>query len=89
MSPSQKAVQGIHAAIESANAGYLKNHENVVFCCLKNSEELSKFSELLLANNIDHKSFVEPDLDNKLTAIATQTVYNSSRKLFSKLKLVK
>ena len=88
LSSSQKAVQGIHAAIESAKAGYLKNHENLVFCRVPDTDALRSFCEFLSSKGIKYKEFLEPFYDNKLTAIATETVYGADRKLFSNLKLV-
>lgn len=88
LTPSQKSVQGIHAAIESAKAGYLDHHENVVFCSLPDSQDLANFCSKLDQQEIAYKAFIEPDLDNKLTAVATKTVYGSERKIFKELKLV-
>ncbi len=89
LSSSQKAVQGIHASVESANAGFLKEPHNLVFCSVPSSQDLNNLCSLLELKSIDHKTFIEPDLDNKLTAIATKVVFGDDRKHFSNLKLVR
>lgn len=90
LSSSQKAVQGIHAAIESAKSGLLTGqHPNVVFCAVPDSESLNRLSDKLLFRNVEHRVFTEPDLNDKVTAIATRTVQGSERKLFSNLRLVR
>ena len=61
-------------------------HPHLVFCKTNNLEkELSRLRE----NNISHKPFYEPDLDNRLTAIATEPISGDSRKHFRKLQLVR
>ena len=80
----------MHAIIESTKAGLIEGpHPNLVFCTVPDSESLSQLSKKLQARDVDHRIFVEPDLDDKLTAIATRTVNGKERKLFSNLPLVR
>ena len=48
------------------------------------SADLEKYKTILISRGIDFSEFHEPDLDNKLTAIACE---NNDR-LFRKLKLI-
>lgn len=90
LSGPQKAVQGMHAILESTKAGLIQGpHPNLVFCKVPDSDALRRWSQKLQARDIDFRTFVEPDLDDKLTAIATRCVSGSERKLFSNLPLVR
>jgi len=80
----------MHAAIESARSGLITGpHPNLVFCMVPDSESLSQLSKKLKIREVDHRIFVEPDLDDKPTAIATRTVSGKERKLFSNFPLVR
>lgn len=91
LSQSQQAVQGMHAAIEAARQGLIKSdtkHPHLVFCSVSDEFDLVEYSTKLESKGIRYQVFLEPDIGNKLTAIATEPIYGSNRKIFRNLKLV-
>jgi len=79
----------MHAVLEASRTGILDSnnpHPHIVFCKTNN---LQKEIDKLNINNIQYNTFIEPDLDNSLTAIATEPIMGDGRKLFNKLQLVK
>ena len=79
----------MHALIECSRSGLIiGEHPNLVFCSVPTSQDLVDLCSLLELKSIDYRTFVEPDLDDKLTAIATKVVFGKDRKPFSKLELV-
>lgn len=89
LTTAQQAVQGAHSAIEAARVGIIPAngpHPHLVFCKTNNLEkELSRLQEL----DISYCPFYEPDLDNRLTAIATEPIFGDLRTVFRKLQLVR
>lgn len=91
MSGPQICVQTAHATLEVARANLIdpkSDHPSLIVCGVKNEEELISFSQELLSKNIRFKSFYEADLNNELTAIATEPVLQENRKHFKKLPLI-
>ena len=90
LSIEQQAVQGCHASIEMARTYMNKQEEipHLVFCNTT-IERLEFLIEKLKFKGITFSEFYEPDIGNKLTAIATVPIYGKDRKVFSNLKLLK
>jgi hypothetical protein len=88
----QQAVQSCHAAIEAANAfklDHLPDHPSVIICSAKNEQKLHSIRKYLIENGIQHAHFYESDLDDQLTALATEPVHGERRQLFRKFQLLK
>lgn len=89
LSIAQQAVQGSHAAIEAVRCGIIPSngpHPHLVFCKTNNlDKELLRLHE----SGISHQPFYEPDLGDRLTAIATEPVFGDLRGNFRKLQLVR
>ena len=87
----QQAVQSTHAAIEAAR--YLIppqiEHPHVIICGVGDEMNLKKEASHLSLFGIKYKPFYEADIDNQLTAIATEPIYGKDRKHFKKFKLLK
>lgn len=89
LSPGQQLAQSVHAAIE-----YQHEHKNsainwhnvsnsvVCMCC----DDLEALLTRADAKGISYSVFREPDMDNRLTAVAFEPTAGS-RKLTSNLKL--
>lgn len=92
LNPGQKLAQAIHAAIEFTQqhprltANWHQVSNSVV---ILETKDLEAFREKLFFDcrpDIVHSCFYEPDLDNKLTAIALEPT-EETRKLTSSLRL--
>lgn len=89
LSQAQKAVQGTHAAIESARA-FLSpedEHPSIIMLIVKSEAKL-KDTLAKLEPHMRIKTFHEPDRNNELTAIATEPIHGESRKLLSRYQLL-
>lgn len=87
---AQKAVQGMHAAIESTRE-FIKPdhiHPSLVLCIVKNESKLKKVIQELHDNKIKIKTFREPDLNDSITAIATEPLVGAKRNLLSRFQLL-
>ena len=89
LSPPVQAVQGIHAAIEATKAFNQPDHPYLVLCSVKNEQRLFCAMKKLQKNGIEFKPFFEPDLDNQLTAIATEPLQGDNRKILKEFQLLK
>lgn len=81
LSTSQQAVQCSHAAIDSAkhfDLGSLPDHPYLVILAVKNESKLHRVTKHLVEHGIKFVHFYESDLDNQLTAIATQPIAEDS-----------
>lgn len=90
LSDAQKAVQGTHAAIE-ATREFIKPthiHPSLVLCIVKSETKLKRVIQELYDNGIRIKSFREPDLDNSITAIATEPLVGFKRTVLSRFQLL-
>jgi len=86
----QQAVQSIHAAIEAARCGLIPPdipHPHIVLCSVSDEISLKEHIHRLDEYGIKYKSFFEPDRNNELTAIATEPILGSRRKIFNKIPL--
>lgn len=58
-------------------------------CGVKNESALFKAIEQLNSQGIKCQWFIEPDMGNQFTALATEPVYGETRKLFRKYQILK
>lgn len=87
LKPSHKACQGGHAI-----AQYFLDHDKpknwnngtMILLKTKDEKELKKWKEKLNLLDIKHSEFIEPDLNNSLTAISCI----HTGEIFKKLKLL-
>jgi len=86
---AQQSVQAMHAAMEAYKryCWISSNHPHLVFCSVKNTQKLHKCISKLTDSNIKHYQWHEPDLDNALTAIATEPIQGEQRKIFNHYQL--
>jgi len=90
LSPSQVAVQSCHAVIEASKAfrlDKLKEHPSVIILSAKNETKLNRVRKYLVEQGICHVHFCEPDIEDQLTAIATEPIDGERRELLSKYQL--
>lgn len=81
-------MQASHAAYEAGKFGNLENEiKSLVLCEVANERELLKAQAKLKRRGIDLVLFLEPDIGNQATALATLPLNDNQRKLMSKFKL--
>lgn len=88
----QIAVQSSHACIEATKAfdiASLEDHPSVIIIGIKNEQKLHQVRKYLMESGIRHVHFYETDMDDQLTALATEPVHGERRKLFRKFQLLK
>ncbi len=93
LSLEQQSVQAIHASIETARLlGNDKEekweHPHLVLCGVENENALKNTIQRLVKNNIPFSYFVEPDLNNEITAIATFPLRGEKRDVMSRYQLL-
>ena len=86
LTKSQKTVQSIHAASEYLLKENGHGWSNGTVVCLKvrNEFELNILTNKLKIKKISYQTFLEPDLNNSLTAIALV----SEKRMFDDLSLL-
>ena len=86
LNPSYQAVQGGHAVAELLLRGPTLSWDNgtMVYLGVKDEDELKYWAEKLEFKDIDFAGFIEPDLNNEMTALATV----HTGEVFSNLKLL-
>lgn len=92
LSMPQVAVQSCHACIEATKAfevEKLQEHPSVIILAAKSEAKLQQIRQFLIANGIRHVHFYEADLNDQLTAIATEPIHGEKRDLFRKFQLIK
>jgi hypothetical protein len=91
ISPGQQVVQACHAAAKAAVLynGKLEVDPHVVVCGVKTETALFRAIEKLNENGIRCQWFIEPDMGNQVTAIATEPVYGDARRVFRNYQLLK
>lgn len=92
ISAVQQAVQACHASIEAAKAFSLEDlheHPSVIILSIKNESKLHEIRNYLIDNGIQHVHFYEPDIDDQLTALATEPIFGDRRRLFRKFQLLR
>ncbi len=90
MTVPTQSVQAIHASIE-ATKRFPQPAETVyvVLCSVRNETKLRNALEFIRGHGVKCADFREPDLDNELTAIATEPVYQDKRHIFRKFQIMK
>ena len=91
LTPSQIAVQSCHAAIEATRNGLIPpeiEHPNLVLIGSENLPALLQIRAKLRTLGIRFQEFVEPDIGNQITAIATAPLSGDIRKHFKKYQLL-
>lgn len=91
LSKPQQIVQSSHAAIEAARFYLTENskHPFVIVCGIPSEEYFQEIFQYLECKSIKFQIFREPDIGNKITAIATQPLDRYRKKVMSKFQLIK
>ena len=86
LSTSQQAVQAGHALAEYLMHGPFSRWQNgtLIYLGVKGRNQLENIKKKFERENIPHMEFREPDLDNQITAIAT----DQHNKYIDKLNLL-
>lgn len=87
---SQQVVQASHACIEASRV-FLEpdtEHPHLVVIGVKNQNKLKKCIEHLKQLNICHEEFIEPDIGNEITAVATVPISGDIRTHLAKYCLL-
>lgn len=90
LTPAQQAVQACHAVLEASK--FLKSdeeHPHLVLCGVKTEAALFKAIEKLNEQGIKCQWFIEPDIGNQVTALATEPVYGDTRRVFRNYQILK
>lgn len=86
---AHQAVQAIHAGISAARdlipEGMI--HPNLVLCTVPNRDWLTAIEDKCTQAGIASRVFLEADMNDEPTALATQPVGKEMRKLFRDLPL--
>jgi len=88
----QQIVQACHSSIEVARNSLVSpcdEHPSVILLGVKSESHLNKVEKHLSSLGIDHRFFVEPDLDNQITSICTEPVGSEMRSSFRKYQCLK
>jgi hypothetical protein len=91
LSSSQKMVQACHACIEAARLGLVDpeaEHPHLALLAVSSQRELLKAADRLDRAGVPYKQFLEPDLDNSITALCTAPVSGETRRLFRRYQLL-
>jgi len=84
LSPEQIIVQSNHASIELGHrlgeTGSSISNLHIALIGVDNLSALEDVGELLRKNNFDYTFFLEPDLNNEMTAIASYPIKNSQKR---------
>ena len=90
--PGSQAVQAAHAAIDFQHQyptiaqHWNKNSNYLIFLSVENEQELKRFIQKFQIYDLKHTVFVEPDLDNQITAVCVEPS-ERTQKLCSHLPL--
>jgi len=89
--PAQQVVQSCHAAFEAARsflpAG--QEHPHIIVCQVRDELTLRQSLDKLQTHGVRCRAFLEPDLGNELTALATEPVFDGTRRLFRRFPLLR
>ena len=75
-------------ATKAFNLERLSDHPSVIILSAKNENRLHRVRKYLIDNSIQHVHFYEPDMDDELTALATEPICGSKRDLLRKYQLL-
>lgn len=91
LSRPQQAVQACHAAIEATKA-YTDistlEHPHVIIVSIENESKLRATIPKLAEAGIAVREFIEPDIGNQMTAIASRPVFGDERRHFRRFRLL-
>jgi hypothetical protein len=89
--PAQIVVQSCHAVADAARHFISTDleHPHFVVCGVKNELELSHAHSKIQTTGIQCCAFLEADIDNQMTAVATEPIYGEQRKHFRNFQLLK
>lgn len=80
----------MHATAEAVNHFYKSvNNLYTVLLHVENERELIKAMHFLDSKGIRYRHFIDPDLNNELTSVATECILGSKRKVMKDFKLLK
>ena len=81
-------VQAVHASYEASKrfSPCQEVIDYAVVCKVDSLELLLKAKNHLDSHYIQNYAFIEPDINNEITAIATEPLYGSKRKFLSNFK---
>lgn len=87
---AQKTVQACHAVIEATRHFLTPDlpHPHLTICGVKDEAALLHERSRLEALGVNLLGFNEPDRDNQLTAIATEPLSGSKRRLMRRYKIL-
>lgn len=91
LSLQQQVVQSSHAVLE-ATRHFINTqieHPHLIVLGIKDESRLLKSAQKLEDAGIRFKFFVEPDIGNEFTALATEPVFGDSRRIFRNFQLLK
>jgi len=66
----------------------LSDHPSVIILSANNENRLHRVRKYLIEQGIRHVHFYEPDMDDELTALATEPIFGSRREALSKYQLL-
>lgn len=83
-------VQACHASLEAARAFLPTEHEHpfVIVCGVRDERRLWRCLNRIEQAGIRCRAFFEPDLDDQLTAVATEPVFGTQRRVFRPFPLL-
>lgn len=88
LTSSQQAVQAGHALLELANKVDMQYHPSSVFVVVKSEEKLKMIIKELIDNDINFSMFREPNLNNEITSVATEPLFDDKRDLLKRFQLL-
>jgi hypothetical protein len=91
LSIPQQVVQTSHACIE-VSRNYLTpeaTHPHLVVLSVENEEQLKQYAEKMKKAGIQYREFIEPDIGNQWTAVASEPLTGDRRKHFSNYRLLR
>lgn len=88
---AHQAVQAVHAGISSARELIPSEciHPSLVLCTVADEAELLQLEQACIKSGIRTRTFIESDMGDRPTALATEPVNGKGRRLFRKLELFK
>lgn len=88
--PAQQVVQSCHAVAEAARSllSPEQPHPHIIVCDVRDERALRQSHDRLVRQGVRCRAFIEPDLDNQLTALATEPVFDHTRRLFRRYQLL-
>lgn len=89
--PEQQTVQACHAVAEAVHhfGALARIHPHLVLCSVPDEASLRKAASDLKRRGIRSRVFVEPDLGDAATALATEPVRGAARRAFRRHPLLR